>query len=317
MYVVGTVTVILLTRQFLTHTEVSDTTEDHLLSTKNNQTSHQPLNPAVSAFIYWPFFIGFCFKFLTFVFFEILYIIPTPHEIEENLRTSRNHGKDVGKDVGKDSDKNEDNLKKPNYYLVLVLLLSSAFFKGACQASFVQYTFSTAVELNNGFNQKDASLLIIVIFGVSFISLLFTGLAAYYIHVRILSLTFAFSTIVADTLLAFVGNESSKMFWIFAILKALLITPTVSLSIPYIDSYIKMAGGLMATYEALCYSGAIVQYFINGYLLEYQDSWTLLLFGLALTVFLFITQFGAFLAARTGCKLKSQDESEEERLIEK
>ena len=240
MYVVGTVTVILLTRQFLTHTEVSDTTEDHLLSTKNNQTSYQPHNPAVSAFIYWPFFIGFCFKFLTFVFFEILYIIPTPHEIEENLRTSQNHGKDVGKDVGKDSDKNEDNLKKPNYYLGLVLLLSSAFFKGACHSSFVQYTFSTAVELNNGFNQKDASLLIIVIFGVSFMSLLFTGLAAYYIHVRTLSLTFAFSTIVADTLLAFVGNESSKMFWIFAILKALLITPTVSLSIPYIDSYIQV-----------------------------------------------------------------------------
>ena len=305
-------TIILLTRQFLTHPEG---TEDHLLSTSSNLTSSYLVNPAVSAFIYWPFFIGFGFKLFTFVFFLILSIIPTPHEIGEKITKSRNQNKNVS--TGNDSDRNEDNSKINNYRLVLGLLLSSAFFEGSCQASFAQYTFSTAVELNNGFNQKDAALLNIVIFGVSFVSLLLTGLAAFYISVRILSLSFAFAAIVPDTLLAFVGNESSIMFWIFATFKALLITPTISLSVPFIDSYIEIAGGLMAIYDALCYGGAIIQYFINGYLLEYESSYTLLLFGLSLTVFLFITQFGAFLAARTGWKPESQNECEKERLIEK
>ena len=69
MYVFGTMTIILLTRQFLTHPEG---TEDHLLSTSSNLTSSYLVNPAVAAFIYWPFFIGFGFKFSTFVSFLIL-----------------------------------------------------------------------------------------------------------------------------------------------------------------------------------------------------------------------------------------------------
>ena len=108
--------IILLTRQFLTRPEKSEITEDHPLSTRNNLTSHQPLNPAVSAFIYWPFFIGFGFKFVTFIFFSILYIIPTPREIEEKLIKSRNQTKDVG--TGNDSDKNEHKSETNNYFLV-------------------------------------------------------------------------------------------------------------------------------------------------------------------------------------------------------
>ena len=306
--------IILLTRQFLTRPEKSEISEDHLLSARNNLTSHLALNPAVSAFIYWPFFIGFGFKFVTFIFFSILYIIPTPREIEEKLTKSRNQTKDVG--TGNDSDKNEDKSEINNYYLVLGLLLSSAFFNGACQTSFVQYTFSTAVELNNGFNQKDAALLSIVLFGVSCLSVLLESVAAFYIPIRTLTLTVAFIAILPDILLTFVGTESSKMFWIFAIMKALLINLNAPLLVPFIDSYIEIAGGLMAIYKTMCFSGSIIQYFINGYLLEYESSWTLLLFGLILTMFLFIAQFAAFLAARTECKLKSWDKSEEERLIE-
>ena len=321
LYVLGNMTVTLLARQFLTQPEETDVTEDDLLTNINNLTSrnnltYQQSNPTVSAFIYWPFFIGFGFKLLIFIPFLILCIIPTPHEIQEKLTKSRNKEKGVGH-TGGDSSKNKHKLRINNYYLVLGLLFSSTFLAGASQSSFLQYTFSTAVELNNGFNQKDAALLNIVISGVSFISLLFTGLAAYYIPIRILILTFAFTVILPDALLAFVGNKSSTMFWIFATFKALLITPNAPLLIPFIDSYIEIAGWVMAIYKSTGYIGSIIQYFINGYLLEYKSSWTLLVFGLALTVFLFITMFGAFLAARTGCKLKSHDESEEETLMQK
>ena len=304
-------TIILLARQFLSNPEENGISDGHVFSTRDNLTSHQLLNPAVSSFIYWPFLIGFSFKFVIFISFLILSIIPTPHEIQEKLTKSRSQTQH------KHSNSDTEKIKIKNYFLVFGLLFSSALLVGACQVGFIQYTFSTAVKLNNGFNQKDAALLNIVILGVSSISLLLTSLAAYYIPIRILTLTLSFCAVLPDTLLTFAGSESHKLFWIFAIFKAFLFTPNGSLIIPYIDSYIEMAGGLVASYEAMYFIGSIIQYFINGYLLEYKKtSWTLLLFGLSLTVSLFMTQFGAFLAAREGCIVESQDQRDEERLIE-
>ena len=309
LHAFGTMTIVLLTRQFLTSAP-----EDHKLVSRTNTKSNQLLNPAVSAFIYWPFFIGFILKFCVFICFLILSLIPTPTGILTTVTKSRTQTKNMS--ISKYSTRNQGI---NNYFLVLVLLFTSSFFIGACQSGFTQYTFSVAVKLNIGFNQKDAALLNIVVSAVSFVSLLVACLATYYIPVRIVTLTLAFSAILPDILLIFLGLQSSKMFWIFATFKAFLLMPNSPLAVPFIDSYTEMAGGMVVMHEIIYSSGSIIQYFINGYLLEYQTPWTLLVFGLIITVALCMTQFGAFLAAGTGCKKernKYNMNEEEDKLIE-
>ena len=184
----GTMAIIILTRKFLT--SENDVLQDHKLPTRNNTKSYQVLNPAVSAFIYWPFFIGFILKLFVFIFFLILSLIHTPKEILTKVTKSRTQTKNIS--IRKYATSNQ-NIN--NYYLVLVLLFTSSLCIGASQSGFMQYTFSTAVKLNNGFNQQDAALINIVVSGVSCISLLLACLATYYIPVRIVTLTFAFSAI--------------------------------------------------------------------------------------------------------------------------
>ena len=254
----------------------------------------------------------------TFIYFLILSLIPTPKDILEKFTQSRVKARSSYNSAGSDMDKS----MKFNYFLVLVLLFASGVFLGASQSGFVQYTFSTAVKLNNGFSQKDAAVLNIVISGVSSLSSVLAGWASYYIPVRIVTLSLIFSAILPDILLTILGTNSYKLFWIFATVKAFLISPSGPLSVPYTDTYIELAGGLLAAFEATYFIGSIMQYFMNGYLLEYEKPSTLLVCGIVLTVFLFLTQFGAFIAAGKGCKeIPYKDHlnnaEDEERLTEK
>ena len=313
LYAFGTMTISLLTRQFLTGPRETD----KLMSNNSNLTPHQPLNTAVPSYIYWPFFMGSVLQFLIFISFLAVALVPTPNEIKKQFSKRQTSGTDTFKCRLSNQDKSSMN----HYILVLVLLFAADFLLGACHSSFIQYTFITAVKINNGFNQKDAAILNTVISGISCLSPLLTSLTSYYVPVRIVTLTLAFSAIFPDVLLILFGIQSYTMFWIFATLKAFLIAPGVPLSIAFVDSYIELAGGLLSIFEAMFFSGCITQYFINGYLLEYNSTWTLLVFGVALTVLIFISQFGAFLFAGTGCKKESTrvnqtDDEEEMRLIE-
>ena len=311
LYSLGNMTITLLSRQYLTSTGEDDD-HRHLL----NLTSHQTLNPSVSAFIYWPYFMGSVLKFVVCMPFLVLSVIPKPKEIQEQF--TKRHTK--GSNSYNWTVLYEDKSKLNNYFMVFVLLYTSEFLLGACHAGFMQYTFITAVKLKNGFNQKDAALLNSVISGVSSISPLLASLTAYYIPVRILTLSLAFSAVLPDVLLLAFGIQSYKMFWTFVTLKAFLLSPSDPLSVPYIDSYIELSGGLLSMLEAVHFSGSITQYFINGNLLEYTSVWTLLVFGLILTVFIFITQFCAFLASGTGCRNgpehKFMKEEKQEKLLE-
>ena len=136
----GTMAIIILTRKFLT--SENDVLQDHKLPTRNNTKSYQVLNPAVSAFIYWPFFTGFILKLFVFIFFLILSLIPTPKEILTKVTKSRTQTKNIS--IRKYATSNQ-NIN--NYYLVLVLLFTSSLCIRASQSGFMQYTFSTAVKL--------------------------------------------------------------------------------------------------------------------------------------------------------------------------